>query len=99
MVLQALGLPASGKVQIEPGDLEGRQALVDIRPAEYTAPTGDTVRRNEVPYDGFHPLPLGEESSAAESSATESSAATPGRTGPGRRVPGDDSVDPSAIPF
>lgn len=57
MVLQALGLPASGKVQIEPGDLEGRQALVDIRPAEYQSPSGDVVRRNEVPYDGFRPLP------------------------------------------
>lgn len=57
MVLQALGLPASGKVQIEPGDLEGRQALVDIRPAEYQSPSGDVVRRNEVPYDGFRAIP------------------------------------------
>ena len=57
MVLHALGLPASGKVQIEPGDLEGRQALVNIRPAEYQSPAGDVVRRNEVPYDGFRPLP------------------------------------------
>lgn len=53
MVLQALGLPATGKVQIEPADLEGRTALVEIRPAEYQAPSGEVVRRNEVPYDGF----------------------------------------------
>lgn len=56
MVLQALGLPASGKVQIEPADLEGRAALVEIRPAEYQSPAGEVVRRNEVPYDGFRPL-------------------------------------------
>lgn len=53
MVLQALGLPASGKVQIEPGDLEGRTALVEVRPSEYQSPSGEVVRRNEVPYDGF----------------------------------------------
>lgn len=56
MVLQALGLPASGKVQIEPTDLEGRAALVEIRPAEYQSPSGEVVRRNEVPYDGFRAL-------------------------------------------
>lgn len=55
IVLQALGLPTSGKVQIEPADLEGRQALVEIRPAEYQSPNGDLVRRNEVPYDGYRP--------------------------------------------
>ena len=52
-VLQALGLPASGPVQIEPGDLQGRTALVEIRPSEYQAPGGEVVRRNEVPYDGY----------------------------------------------
>jgi hypothetical protein len=56
MVLQALGLPTSGKVKIEPNDLEGRSALVEIRPAEYQSPAGDVVRRNEVPYDGFRGL-------------------------------------------
>ena len=61
MVLQARGLPASGKVQIEPGDLEGRQALVEIRPAEYQSPSGDVVRRNEVPYDGFRAIPDADE--------------------------------------
>ena len=52
-VLQALGLPSRGKVQIEPSDLEGRTALVEIRPAEYQTPGGEVVRRNEVPYDGY----------------------------------------------
>ncbi len=61
MVLQALGLPATGKVQIEPGDLEGRTAMVEIRPAEYQSPGGDVVRRNEVPYDGFRSVPAGTE--------------------------------------
>lgn len=52
-VLQALGLPAKGKIQIEPADLEGRKAKVEIKPAGYTSPSGDVVRRNEVPYDGY----------------------------------------------
>lgn len=60
-VLQALGLPATGKVQIEPADLEGRTALVEIRPAEYQAPSGEVVRRNEVPYDGFRAVAAGPE--------------------------------------
>ncbi|MEZ6037989.1 MAG: DUF669 domain-containing protein [Planctomycetota bacterium] len=52
-VFQALGLPASGRVQVEPGDLQGRTALVEIRPSEYQSPGGEVVRRNEVPYDGY----------------------------------------------
>jgi hypothetical protein len=56
-VLAALGLPAKGRVRIEPGDLEGRHAFVTVRPAEYSSPTGDLVRRNEVPYDGYRPAP------------------------------------------
>lgn len=55
MVLQALGLPSTGKVQLEPKDLEGRVALVEVRPVEYQSPCGHVVRRNEVPYDGFRP--------------------------------------------
>jgi len=53
MVLKALGLPAAGRVQIEPDDLRGRTAIVDVRPAEYTSPSGETIRRNEVPHDGW----------------------------------------------
>ncbi len=59
MVLKALGLPAAGKVTIEPGDLEGRQAIVEVRQAEYQAPSGEVIRRNEVPYDGMRALPQG----------------------------------------
>lgn len=61
MVLKSLGLPAAGRVQIEPGDLEGREALIEVRPAEYQSPSGDVVRRNEVPYDGWRELPAGGE--------------------------------------
>jgi hypothetical protein len=53
LVLQALGLPNSGKVQVEPRDLEGRVALVEVRPSEYQDQAGAIVRRNEVPYDGY----------------------------------------------
>jgi hypothetical protein len=89
MVLQALGLPASGKVQIEPGDLEGRSALVEIRPAEYQSPSGEVVRRNEVPYDGFRPLPVRDDDPAAASAR----ARRPGQP------PADEVVEPGDIPF
>jgi hypothetical protein len=56
MVLQALGLPSAGRVQIEPIDLEGREAMVEVRPATYQSPGGDSITRNEVPYDGFRPI-------------------------------------------
>jgi hypothetical protein len=84
-VLQALGLPAAGKVKIEPSDIEGRTALVEIRPAEYQAPSGEMVRRNEVPYDGFRTLPTAEQGAPAR----------PGR-GPAATMP---AVSDSEIPF
>ena len=56
-VLAAVGLPATGKVTIRPGDLEGQTALVEVRPAEYTDTSGELIRRNEVPYDGFRAVP------------------------------------------
>lgn len=55
-VLGVLGLPNRGKVTLEPKDLEGRRALIDVRASEYTHPSGELVRRNEVPYDGYRPL-------------------------------------------
>jgi hypothetical protein len=55
LVLAALGLPAKGKIQISPDDLEGRVATVEIKIAEYMSPSGEVVRRNEVPYDGYRP--------------------------------------------
>jgi hypothetical protein len=57
MVLVALGFPGHGKVTIEPGDLEQRHALVEVRAVVYTTPTGETIRRNEVPYDGWRAAP------------------------------------------
>jgi len=57
MVFTAFGLPATGKVQVDPSDLQGRRALVDVKPVEYQSPDGDVVRRNEVPYDGLREVP------------------------------------------
>ena len=90
MVLQALGLPASGKVQIEPGDIEGRSALVEVRPAEYQSPSGEVVRRNEVPYDGFRPLSAGREE------PTQPAPSAPRRPPKPRPTQG---VDPGEVPF
>lgn len=60
IVFAALGMPTQGKVQVEPGDLEGKQCFVQVRPAEYAAPSGETIRRNEVPYDGYAAAPYAE---------------------------------------
>lgn len=53
MVFAALGLPSKGRVQVEPQNLEGRTAMVEVRPAEFATPDGGLVRRNELPYDGW----------------------------------------------
>lgn len=90
MVLQALGLPASGKVQIEPGDLEGRTALVEVRPAEYQGQDGTMVRRNEVPYDGYRATPP--ESEAAGVGRGPSPGARP-------RAASAERIDDGDIPF
>ena len=53
LILRALRMPTEGKVDIEPEDLTGREALVAVRPTEYESPSGQLIRRNEVPYDGY----------------------------------------------
>ena len=55
-VFEALGLPASGKVSFEPNMIEGREAFVEVRHAEYRNTAGTLVRRNEVPYEGYRPV-------------------------------------------
>lgn len=77
MVLLALGLPASGRVKIEPADLEGRSALVEVRPAEYQSPNGETVRRNEVPYDGYRAVPTAGDPAAVDPAAVDPAAVDP----------------------
>lgn len=58
-IFVALGLPSKGRVTVQPSDLEGKQAFVEVRPVEFTHPGGEVVRRNEVPYDGFRPVEEG----------------------------------------
>lgn len=53
LALRALGMPTEGKVDIDPADLTGRDALVSVRPTEYESSSGQLIRRNEVPYDGY----------------------------------------------
>ena len=82
-VLAALGLPASGRVSIEPEDLVGRQAFVEITPQEYRDPmSGQKVRRNGVPYDGYR--------AAGES---------PGRNGRSADEDDGDEIQRMALPF
>ena len=58
-VFAALGLPAAGSVHVERDDLLGLLASVEVRPTEYRSGDGSTVRRNEVPYDGWRAAPGG----------------------------------------
>lgn len=60
LVLEALGLPTKGRVQLKPEDLVGCKALVEVRPSEYQHPdSGQVIRRNEVPYRGYRSLQSG----------------------------------------
>lgn len=52
-VFKAIGLPVTGKVQIDPDDVVGRTAKVTVYPAHYHTPNGDAIIRNEVHYDGW----------------------------------------------
>lgn len=59
LVFSALDLPSNGEVEIGPDDLVTRQALVEVRAAEYFAADGSAIRRNEVPYEGYRRLEEG----------------------------------------
>jgi hypothetical protein len=83
LVMHALGLPSKGKVHIEPHDLQDREVLVEVRPAEYQNAAGALVRRNEVPYEGYRPA-----------HAREAPAAAPRKVDDG-----DGEVDMHEIPF
>lgn len=58
-VFRAFGLkPIRSDRDYLPSDLKGREALVTVRKTEYLSEaTGMTVIRNEVPYDGYQPIP------------------------------------------
>lgn len=57
MVFLAFGFDTKGTLRLCPDDLIGRRCLVEVRPVEYPSPTGELIRRNEVPYDGYRSLP------------------------------------------
>ena len=59
-VLQAFGVDVKGVVEIEPRDLEGREAVVHVVPDEYENPvTGAKTERLVVPYEGYGAVPDG----------------------------------------
>lgn len=53
LLFAAVGLPSTGKVQVEPQDLQGRVVMATVRPQTYCSPTGNPITRNEVPYGGY----------------------------------------------
>lgn len=53
-VLKAFGLPGTlAQLELDPDDLQGQEAMVKVLQATYTSASGETVTRNEVPYDGY----------------------------------------------
>ncbi len=103
LVLAALGLPNTGTIDLEVGQLIGRRALVQVRPSEFENPAGDVIRRNEVPYDGYRPLPEeaspeGASTGSEESAVSSDAVSQAGSRDPGQRG-GDEDVDPNEIPF
>ena len=87
-VLQALGLPSKGRVQLDPADLEGCTAFVEVRPSEYEAPSGQIIRRNEVPYDGYRAGSPGGQAHPLETNSDQNHGPAPAET-----------IDPAKIPF
>jgi len=57
-VLSVLGFDVSGSLEVTPGHLEGRQALVTCTSEEREDPvTGIRRLTNRVPFSGYRPLP------------------------------------------
>lgn len=58
-VLQVLGFPVQGKLEIEPQQLVGLKALVLVQPEEREdAATGIRRLVNRVPFAGYAPIPV-----------------------------------------
>lgn len=57
LVFKALGVPTGKKVGVEPNDLVGKFAMVTLRGVEFDSPTGERIKRSEVPYDGWAVAP------------------------------------------
>ncbi|MFT4515757.1 MAG: hypothetical protein ACI89X_004885 [Planctomycetota bacterium] len=94
-VLHALGLPSKGRVQLTPTDLEGCTALVEVRPSEYESPSGQVVRRNEVPYDGYRAgSPTDHQASGGDRGDTDAPSTVDASS-----TSGDGTVDTTQIPF
>lgn len=57
-VLQVLGLPTAGELDLKPAELEGLEAMVQVQPEEREDPvTGIRRLQNRVPFAGYAPAP------------------------------------------
>lgn len=52
-VLREFGIESAAIEDADPAELEGRQAMVEVREAAFPAADGNELLRNEVPYDGY----------------------------------------------
>ena len=62
----ALGLKASGKVDLTPGQIEGRTCCVRVRVDQYKNQDGQMTPCNEVQFNGYEPAPRKDEADADE---------------------------------
>ncbi len=103
LVLEALGLPTKGRVQLKPEDLIGCKAFVEVRPSEYQHPdSGQVIRRNEVPYRGYRSLASGAPGSGAGGTPEKASPdAADGQSDPasGAPISGDQAGSGDQLPF
>lgn len=58
-VFRAFDIPNEGVVAVEPQDLHGRRALVEVRSTQYVNREGKPTLDNEVPYRGYRAAPDG----------------------------------------
>jgi hypothetical protein len=79
-VLKGLGVQTHGVVEIEPQDLVGRRAHVQVQLEERENPqTGRREMRTRVPYAGYEPIGEGQSMDEAMHASSASFDAAPGR--------------------
>lgn len=84
-VLEALGVDVQGEIELEPRDLLGRLARVELRAEQWNDPTsGRQVMRLSVPYGGYVPLTEEERARARAGSEGRRNGGRNGRDGRGR---------------
>ena len=86
LALRAFGFDVSGVLDLEPGEMQGRRAVVELVEQQWVNPdTGHTTRRLGVPYAGYaHATTWDGDPGAPEGPAEAEGAGGPGTAAAGR---------------